>query len=134
MQANGKPKPDPNEKSHRRRDCGVASAQSRRAILHFPCQSVVCHSDCSVRTLKGYLNRAPLRSPSAPGKQSATASPAAATAKPTMSSTIALHCAHRDTQTSVYLDRRISEGKAACEAVRSLKRHLSSRLNEQLIR
>jgi hypothetical protein len=58
MQANGKPKPDPNEKSHRRRDCGVASAQSRRAILHLPRQPVVCHSDCAVRTLKGYLNRA----------------------------------------------------------------------------
>lgn len=54
MQANGKPKPDPNEKSHKRRDCGVASAQSRRAITHLPCQSVVCHSDCPARTVKGY--------------------------------------------------------------------------------
>jgi hypothetical protein len=56
MQASGKPKPDPNETHHRRRDCGVASAQSRRAILHLPRQSVVCHSDCSVRTLKGYAS------------------------------------------------------------------------------
>lgn len=47
--------------------------------------------------------------------------------------TIALSRSLHHPETRAYLDRRISEGKTKREAMRSLKRHLSRRLYQQLI-